>query len=102
MVEEARLESVCAPKVHRGFESRSFRKARLGQGLFEKCQATATRTQHFFYQKNMAKKSKKAKTKRKASKKKSSKNALIKDKSIVWAVIFGVVLAIGLIWYLIS
>ena len=45
---------------------------------------------------------KKAKTKRKSSKKKSSKNALIKDKSIVWAVIFGVVLAIGLIWYLIS
>jgi len=45
---------------------------------------------------------KKAKPKRKSSKKKSSKEDLVSGKSIIWALIFGVALAIGIIWYLIS
>ena len=43
---------------------------------------------------------KKTKTKKKKSNKKSSKStALFEDKSIVWALISGVALAAGVIWY---
>jgi len=45
---------------------------------------------------------KKVKTKRKSLKKKFSKNILTKDKSIIWALIFGVALAAGVILYIIN
>jgi len=41
----------------------------------------------------------KRKTKKKTSNKKSKE--VVKDKSIIWAVILGVALAAGVIWYLI-
>jgi len=50
----------------------------------------------------MTKKTKiKRKTNRKTSKKKS-KEVLLKDKSIIWALVLGVVLAVCVIWYLVS
>ena len=42
---------------------------------------------------------KKTKSKKKKSNKKSSKNSLFEDKSIIWALIFGVALAASVIWY---